>query len=157
MLSYCCYQRWVHIRPIMLRCKIWNASKLHFVMSSPSSVHLTCGISTNHVAFSCVVCSYETCVLSKYLYVCWQFTLHLTHYDLLTSYVNIGSGNGLLSDVTKPLPEPMLTYHQRCSLAFTWEQFPQILSWNLCMEITLLRLLPCLPGACELTIPVLLC
>ena len=26
-------------------------------------------------------------------------------------WVNIGSGNGLLPDVTKPLPEPMLTYH----------------------------------------------
>ena len=26
--------------------------------------------------------------------------------------VNIGSRNGLLPDSTKPLPEPMLTYHQ---------------------------------------------
>ena len=26
--------------------------------------------------------------------------------------VNIGLGNGLLPDGTKPLPEPMLTYHQ---------------------------------------------
>ena len=26
--------------------------------------------------------------------------------------VNTGSGNGLLPDGTKPLPEPMLTYHQ---------------------------------------------
>ena len=26
--------------------------------------------------------------------------------------VNIGSGNGLLPEGTKPLPEPMLTYHQ---------------------------------------------
>ena len=26
--------------------------------------------------------------------------------------VNIGSGNGLLPDSTKPLPEPMVTYHQ---------------------------------------------
>ena len=26
--------------------------------------------------------------------------------------VNIGSGKGLLPDVTKPLPEPMLTNHQ---------------------------------------------
>ena len=27
-------------------------------------------------------------------------------------WVNIGSGNGLLPDGTKPLPETMLTYHQ---------------------------------------------
>ena len=40
------------------------------------------------------------------------------HCDLMTPYVdidlkvNIGSGNGLLPDGTKPLSEPMLTYHQ---------------------------------------------
>ena len=28
-------------------------------------------------------------------------------------WVNIGLGNGLLPDGTKPLPEPMLTYHQK--------------------------------------------
>ena len=33
--------------------------------------------------------------------------------------VNIGSGNVLVPDGTKPLPEPMLPYHQRCSVAFT--------------------------------------
>ena len=27
-------------------------------------------------------------------------------------WVNIGSGNGLLPDGTKPVPEPMLIYHQ---------------------------------------------
>ena len=31
---------------------------------------------------------------------------------------NIGSGNGLLPDGTKPLPEPMLIYHQRGSVAY---------------------------------------
>ena len=44
-------------------------------------------------------------------------------------WFKIGPGNGLLSDGTKPLPEPMLTYHQRCSVAFTWEQF-QKCSWT---------------------------
>ena len=33
---------------------------------------------------------------------------------------NIGSGNGLLPDGTKPLPEPMLTYHQKGSMAFSF-------------------------------------
>ena len=27
------------------------------------------------------------------------------------NWVNIGSGNGLLPDSTKPLPEPILIYH----------------------------------------------
>ena len=34
-------------------------------------------------------------------------------------WVNIGSGNGLLPDGTKPLPEPMLTYHQQDSVEIT--------------------------------------
>ena len=39
----------------------------------------------------------------------------LTHYGLVITYmateiwINIGSGNGLLPDDTKPLPEPILT------------------------------------------------
>ena len=37
--------------------------------------------------------------------------------------VNSGSGNGLLSDSTRSLPKPKLTYHQKCSVAFIWEQF----------------------------------
>ena len=35
-------------------------------------------------------------------------------------WVNIGSGNGLLPDGTKPLPEPMLTNDQWGVVAFTW-------------------------------------
>ena len=38
-------------------------------------------------------------------------------------YVNMGSGNGLLPDGTKPLPKPMLTSYQLSSLAHTWKQF----------------------------------
>ena len=37
--------------------------------------------------------------------------------------VNIGSGNGLLPDGTKPLPEPMLTDHQWSPVTFIWGQF----------------------------------
>ena len=33
-------------------------------------------------------------------------------------WVNIASGNGLLSDAIKPLPEPVLTYHQGYSAVF---------------------------------------
>ena len=45
-------------------------------------------------------------------------------------WLNIGSGNGLLPDGTKPLPEPMLSCHQRCSVAFTLEQFHKKCSWT---------------------------
>ena len=37
--------------------------------------------------------------------------------------VNIGLGNGLLPEGAKPLPEPMLIYHQWERVAFTWGQF----------------------------------
>ena len=39
--------------------------------------------------------------------------------------VNIGSGNGSLSDGTEPLPEPKLTNHQLGLVAFTWVHFSQ--------------------------------
>ena len=44
----------------------------------------------------------------------------LTHCGLvqLEILVNTGSGNGLVPEGTKPLPEPMLTYHQRDPVTF---------------------------------------
>ena len=39
------------------------------------------------------------------------------------SWVNIGSGNGLLPDSTKSLPEPMLTNHQWSPVTFISRQF----------------------------------
>ena len=55
----------------------------------------------------------------------------LTHYGLVTQYgqlateiwVNIGSGNGLLPEGTKPLPEPMLTDLQWSPVTFILRQF----------------------------------
>ena len=38
-------------------------------------------------------------------------------------WVNIGSGNGLLPDGTKPLPEPMLTDHQWSPVTFILGKF----------------------------------
>ena len=36
----------------------------------------------------------------------------------METLVNTDLGNGLLPDGTKPLPEPMLTYHQQGPMAF---------------------------------------
>ena len=41
------------------------------------------------------------------------------------NWVNIASGNGLVTDGTKPLPEPMLTDHQRSPVKFISGQFLQ--------------------------------
>ena len=38
-------------------------------------------------------------------------------------WINIGSGNGLVPDGTKPLPEPMLTDHQWSPVTYISGQF----------------------------------
>ena len=59
-------------------------------------------------------------------------------------WVNTGSGNGLLPDGSKPLPEPMMTSPQWCPMAFKWEQFP----WCFRNQFTawIIKLLPHFPG-----------
>ena len=53
-------------------------------------------------------------------------------------WVNIGSCNGLLPDGTKPLLEPVLTYHQSCLVAFTGELMNFIC--NMLLEIRLFKI-----------------
>ena len=43
--------------------------------------------------------------------------------EVLLPRVILGLGNGLLPDDTKPLPQMILFYYQRCYVPFTWEQF----------------------------------
>ena len=61
-------------------------------------------------AFENIVCRMAA-ILSRPQYV---KPYNLTHCALGATqiWVNIGWGNGLLPDGTKPLPEPMLTYRQ---------------------------------------------
>ena len=47
----------------------------------------------------------------------------LTHCSLVTSCVNIGSGNDLLPEGTKPSPEPILIHYWWRPVIFTCEQF----------------------------------
>ena len=63
-------------------------------------------------------------LLDPHYYKIFQ-SFKLTHCGLVMSYgdrnlVNNGSGNGLLPDSTKSLPEPMLTNDQWGVVAFTW-------------------------------------
>ena len=52
---------------------------------------------------------------------CARLIMYMVYWCHIVSlvFVNIGSGNGLLPDGTKPLPGPMLNYHQRCCEAFS--------------------------------------
>ena len=55
----------------------------------------------------------------------WISNRFLTHCGLVMPHGIIylhqhGSGNGLLPDGTKPLPEPMLTHHQWSPVTFNW-------------------------------------
>ena len=45
-------------------------------------------------------------------------------------WINSGSGNGFLPDGIKPLPEPMLTYHQWIRMIFIWCHFTKDNSAN---------------------------
>ena len=63
---------------------------------------------------------------------------------LWQTWVNISSGNGLLPDGTKPLPEPMLNHHQKGGVTFIWGQFHKILQVSITkigLKITQLKFL----------------
>ena len=66
-------------------------------------------------------------------------------------WVNIGLGNGLLPDGTKPLPEPMLTDHQWSPVKFILGQFsqemPQPSITKIHLKITCLKFQLNFPGA----------
>ena len=70
-------------------------------------------------------------------------------------WVNIGSGNGLLPDGTKPLPEPMLTDHQWSPVTFIIimaisQEMPQPSTTKIHLKITHLKYHSNFPGANEL-------
>ena len=59
---------------------------------------------------------------SHYLSQCWPRSL--SPYDVTRpQWVKSTWGNGLLPKATKTLPEPILTHHQRCSVAFMENNF----------------------------------
>ena len=68
-------------------------------------------------------------------------------------WVNIVLCNGLLPDGTKPLPDPMFTYHQWGPLIFIWDQFheiPQPSIPKIRLKIPYLKFQSRLPGTNEL-------
>ena len=56
--------------------------------------------------------AFIACILEETHGVMSKTTVAWWHHRATEIWVNIGSGNGLLPDGTKPLPEPMLIYHQ---------------------------------------------
>ena len=70
-------------------------------------------------------------------------------------WVNIGSGNGLLPNGTKSLPEPMLTSSDVfCGIHFRVISQEMLINLirNMCSEIVLLKSPPHLPATSELTL-----
>ena len=59
--------------------------------------------------------------LKKIIWI--QLIVFWWHPIMTEIWVNTGSGNDLLPDGTKPLPEPMLTYLKQGPATFIWEQF----------------------------------
>ena len=82
------------------------------------SDHFLCAASQWEMTLQCKVISHRLGTFTKWS-LRMQSLLHIWTVNSLwwrhmatEVWVNIGSGNGLLPDGTKPLPEPMLTYHQ---------------------------------------------
>ena len=74
-------------------------------------------------------------------------------YSALDILVNTGSGNGLLPDGTKPLPEPMLIYHVRSRdirLRAISQLIPKLSTTEITLKITHLKFHSNLSGANEL-------
>ena len=69
-------------------------------------------------------------------------------------WVNISSGNGLLPDGTKPLPEPMLTDHQSSDnqLRAISQKLPQSSITKISLNITYVKCHSNLPGDNELKV-----
>ena len=87
----------------------------------------------------------------------------LSHSGLVVTkiWVSIGSGNGLLPNSTKPLPEPMLTDYQWSPVTFISGQFHKRClnhqSLKSHLKITCLKSHSNFPGANELIHPMILC
>ena len=83
-----------------------------------------------------------------------QIIVAWSHHVAPSILVDIGSGNDFLPDATKPLPEPILTYHQMFFFGINLEAILQEelvkLIHNMCSEIKPLKLLPHIPRANEL-------
>ena len=66
--------------------------------------------------------SYDSLAPNHWYHNC-QLILAYRHHMATKIWVNIGSGNSLLPDGTKPLPETMLTDHQWSPVTFILGQF----------------------------------
>ena len=69
-------------------------------------------------------------------------------------WVNSGSGNGLLPDGTKPLPEPMLTDNQWRPMTFIRaisQEMSQPSVTEICLKIAYLKFNSNFPGTIELS------
>ena len=64
----------------------------------------------NGLAPSHYMNQWQSSLLMRLIHIC--ATPSQGSHKATRNWVNIGSGNGLLPNGTKPLPEPMLTYHQ---------------------------------------------
>ena len=74
----------------------------------------------------------------------------LWHHMATEICVTIGSGNGLLPDGTKPLPEPMSTYHQQGWVTFISGQVHKRYHQSIIWKIKYLKCRSNFPGANEL-------
>ena len=130
---YCCFNRWWCICVSMNRIITDPANGLNLFSAQPLPVWMPMYRwdpyqqtpeefgSKYKKCTSNVVCKMAAILFRlRWVNSLWPI---VTPHDIMDLGHNIGSGNGLLPDGTKPLPEPMLSYYQLGPLTFTWGQF----------------------------------
>ena len=106
--------------------------KLSLCLSYKLSGHLLCRI-----------CSFRNLISTTKQICDWTSGVWFNSFPLVTHIcVNELVSIGMLSDDTKALSEPTLTYHQRCLMAFTWDCIHKNLIGNVCLEMTLFKFPP---------------
>ena len=109
---------------LSISCKIalrWMPQDFTDDKSTLVQVMAWCHQATSHYLDQCWLRSILPYGVARPQWV--NSTVAKWHHMATHIWVNIGSGNGLLPAGTKPLPEPMLSYHRSGPVIFIWAPF----------------------------------
>ena len=118
--EYCCEYNWYQVLSIILTAQAsfkmadkiwWNLKILFSIFIALAWPFLKLCNSLHPGDMSVIFSSISKLIVA------------IKHHKASVNLVNIGSGNGLLPDGTKPLPTPILTNHQWHLVTFTWGKF----------------------------------
>ena len=117
-----CWQWW--LTPVLLDATLFSAQCWDTAVHHDSGLRLWGFQLSSHQCHQTQGCWWSMCSHDSHVSTCYQgllwFNGNLWYHVLPYKVVNIGSGNGLVPDGTKPLPESVLTLHQCGCVTLTW-------------------------------------